>query len=737
MKKVFALIIGVIAINVANAQWHYHNPLPQGNTLRDAYFFDTYLGITVGDHGTVLKTADGGMTWGYVEVPFKDDFYGITFIDTKQGFICGIGADILRTSDGGNSWEAVNTCTLNTLRDIQIYKSSFSQTSLGVAVGDNGFILVSHDRGYSWNTVNNNSTATLYSVYILDTLNAIAVGENGTILCTSNGGVDWISSGIYCNFSNAFRNIEFIDDSIGWIAGEEGIILKTTNAGSSWVAQSSGVQVNLNGLCFCSPNSGFVVSENGTVLNTEDGGLQWKQNVLDSVHGLRSIRNTDIQHCFCVGDNGVIFKTSDAGTSWVTLSSGFYDPGNLDFAGFTDDTHGWTCSRSGGNIFHTNDGGSSWSANGNVPVWLSDIEFTDKDHGWCVDYSEYKNALLMTEDGGISWDTNYYVSENQEVYNRIFFISPQVGWVAGTIHTEGQWGDDTYKYLILKTTNGGQSWSRKTFMYLTTQSCWSALHDLYFMDETHGWAIGESIGFDNSGEFYYRMEILRTTNGGLSWTVIPADDLDYFSFEGAEDRIFFSDQNVGWVFPPYSNQLYKSTDGGLNWQMLNNVNSLSDLYFHDTNNGSIVSQDGSILRSSDGGLSWTQEDCPSSVPLNRIFFTKKGDGWAFGDGSTILHLADTTHVSIGNLSCIPEAQVFAYPNPFTTSATIGYELKENSSIELTIFNHFGQEVGMLVNERQLKGMHQIQWYAKGLPVGIYYYRLQAGKQIATKKLIKY
>ena len=61
-----------------------------------------------------------------------------------------------------------------------------------------------------------------------------------------------------------------------------------------------------------------------------------------------------------------------------------------------------------------------------------------------------------------------------------------------------------------------------------------------------------------------------------------------------------------------------------------------------------------------------------------------------------------------------------YPNPFNNSISIEYQLKENTSATLTLFNHLAQVFGLLANEQQTKGIHWVQWNAKGLPAGIYY-----------------
>src|SRR6266487_1622861 len=47
----------------SGSQWHWQNPLPQGNTLRGASFVDANTGTVVGDYGTIVRTTDGGNSW--------------------------------------------------------------------------------------------------------------------------------------------------------------------------------------------------------------------------------------------------------------------------------------------------------------------------------------------------------------------------------------------------------------------------------------------------------------------------------------------------------------------------------------------------------------------------------------------------------------------------------------------------------------------------------------------------
>ena len=77
-----------------------------------------------------------------------------------------------------------------------------------------------------------------------------------------------------------------------------------------------------------------------------------------------------------------------------------------------------------------------------------------------------------------------------------------------------------------------------------------------------------------------------------------------------------------------------------------------------------------------------------------------------------------------------------YPNPFSTSTTIEYELHQTANVEIMIFNHLGQQIEKMVRTDGQKGKYQITWNASNLPNGIYFVRVRAGREMATGKVVK-
>ena len=76
-----------------------------------------------------------------------------------------------------------------------------------------------------------------------------------------------------------------------------------------------------------------------------------------------------------------------------------------------------------------------------------------------------------------------------------------------------------------------------------------------------------------------------------------------------------------------------------------------------------------------------------------------------------------------------------YPNPFNPETTIEYALPAAGEVLIAIYNLRGQEVARLVKENQQAGFHKVLWDASDASSGIYFYRLQAGDFVRTRKML--
>ena len=123
-----------------------------------------------------------------------------------------------------------------------------------------------------------------------------------------------------------------------------------------------------------------------------------------------------------------------------------------------------------------------------------------------------------------------------------------------------------------------------------------------------------------------------------------------------------------------------------------------DVSFTDANNGTAVGESGTIIRTTNGGVTFVEEEQIDEVP--REFLLSQN-----------------------------------YPNPFNPSIKIKFSLAEESYVNLSIFNMLGKNVKELINEMMKSGYYEVELNASDFASGIYFYRIKAGDFISTKKMI--
>ena len=277
---------------------------------------------------------------------------------------------------------------------------------------------------------------------------------------------------------------------------------------------------------------------------------------------------------------------------------------------FPTESDGWACGRWGA-IYHTDDGGTTWELQETgIDYTLSDLFFTDPNNGWAVGGN---GTILNTVDGGKTWKkqdspVDYY-------HMGVFFIDQRTGWIASE------------KTTILYTENGGKTWrvqfSGDEFI----------LKSISFFDLDNGWAVGE-YGF-----------IYHTTDGGSSWEQQAGE----FGFsEETGDIIggsFLFDvvaitPETAWVVG-IDGYVARTNDGGNTWAALEGGLPKIHLFgvASDRKNTLVISGEGSILISDNGGLKFLEPSIEppikygwiyKTVPLGEKGFVSVGSrGWIY------------------------------------------------------------------------------------------------------------
>ena len=97
----------------------------------------------------------------------------------------------------------------------------------------------------------------------------------------------------------------------------------------------------------------------------------------------------------------------------------------------------------------------------------------------------------------------------------------------------------------------------------------------------------------------------------------------------------------------------------------------------------------------------------------------------------------TVLTGVGNDDLLPTEYKLAqnYPNPFNPTTNFGFRIVNCGFVSLKVYDVLGTEVASLVNEVKQPGEYTVVWDATKMPSGVYFYRLQAGSFIETKKLL--
>ncbi len=76
-----------------------------------------------------------------------------------------------------------------------------------------------------------------------------------------------------------------------------------------------------------------------------------------------------------------------------------------------------------------------------------------------------------------------------------------------------------------------------------------------------------------------------------------------------------------------------------------------------------------------------------------------------------------------------------YPNPFNPTTTINYSIPDQTHVSLKVFDVLGRELEVLVNKEQPQGNYEVEFNASSLTSGVYFYKIEAGDFVDTKKMV--
>jgi photosystem II stability/assembly factor-like uncharacterized protein len=377
----------------------------------------------------------------------------------------------------------------------------------------------------------------------------------------------------------------------------------------------------------------------------------------------------------------------------------------------------WTGGKNGG-VFR---GGFGGTANTRVQWFPQNSGTTNDLNGACVippsitDTTVWivgdSGTVIRTNDGGTNW-----FSQNSGTLinlNSVCCVPPTSGdtilWAVGDSGT------------ILKTTNGGANW------FPQNSGVMENLNDIYCFDADSAIAVGE---------FFTG---LKTTDGGTSWEVVGIG-LQAAGGPTSFNSVFFIDSLTGWVAGGLGS-IFKTTNGGRGWmfQTSGTQERLNAIFFASPGSGVVVGNNGAIFATTDGGNNWFTDSTVAGITanLNDILIFPISEIGLVPSDSGMIEISSQPVGIEPEKEYVPKKYSLSqnYPNPFNPSTTIEFSLPQTSHVTLRVYNMVGEEVAALVNEELNVGTYTTQWNASSVASGIYFYRLQAGDFLDTKKLL--
>jgi photosystem II stability/assembly factor-like uncharacterized protein len=347
-------------------------------------------------------------------------------------------------------------------------------------------------------------------------------------------------------------------------------------------------------------------------------------------------------------------------------------------------------------ILRTTNGGTNFTVIG--PQHVGKFYFFNDTLGYGLGVLGNNSVFSKTTNSGFNWTPVLTTSEGILCF---YFVNPDTGWI-------GMY-DGSFTSIIKQTTNACQSF----------QQIWTGtgqgVDDILFTKPSvdglyYGWK-------NESGA------ISRTTNSGFNWI-----NTSYIYVQA----MFFLNKDTGWVSTD-NGGMFKTLNGGVNWitEYLPNNSVVYSISFSNQRRGWGGGGPTYFYATSNGGDVWGKQQRPIYSGANRLFFVDSLFGWA--GGYQLIHTTDgggpITQITNTNEQIPQNYHVSQnYPNPFNPQTTIDFSVKENSVINLILYDITGKEMLRPVKNEEMKsGNYKIvldfsRW---NLSSGVYFYRFEA------------
>ena len=293
---------------------------------------------------------------------------------------------------------------------------------------------------------------------------------------------DWIELPNSPVDGTRFDDICFVTEDLGWAAnGGGGSVWKTTDGGDSWENQFEDNSYFRN-IEFLNENIGFLGTLNNKFYRTTNGGVDWNLVSISpsppAICGMDAVGLSTIYGVGAYFSPAFLIKSTDGGETFTYKDMSEYADGLVEIL-MMDELHGYTAGRGydGGIVLETFDGGDTWTEILSTDlageyVWKLQVRDEIKIFGSVE--STMQGKLVKSFDAGATWEYKDFPDNSVQA---VGFISDTRGWMGG--HNTG----------LFETNDGGDTWvdlglgaSLNRFVFLSDALAYCAGTKIYKYD---------------------------------------------------------------------------------------------------------------------------------------------------------------------------------------------------------------------------------------------------------------
>ena len=438
------------------------------------------------------------------------------------------------------------------------------------------------------------------------------------------------------------------------------------------------------------------------------------------------------------------FKNASA--QWIQTGD-LNDIGLYPFISVVDSNTVWIA---GGDIsavvYRTTNGGLNWISvpTSGLQFALSGISAKDASTAFVCDYAGNEaggNAkVFKTTNAGMNWILIDSTGGTNGFFNGIEFSKTQSQF--GVTFSDPPAGQGN-SYFLLKTTNGGNNWSRSSAPGIPNTV--GLFFTLFVIDPL-------MYGFQTINLTTFQTKSYITKDGGTSW-INGNQNITYA--EGVD--LVFSDNKQTGLITNYniSHEIFRTTNGGVNWNSGSTGLNLSGFsgacWISGTNTVFVFSNastsGNNIIRSDDGGFSWTAQSTSGTLGLREMDYARYDNtivAYCVSSKGNILksrQSVQTTGVLQSGNNTPGDFELHQnYPNPFNPNTKIRFSIAAETNygtqkVKLIVYDLLGKEIVKLADNKLSAGTYEVEFDGGNLPSGIYYYRLSAENHVEAKSMI--